>query len=88
MNESVQVEHNLQKQCFSVLIDGYQGLLEYRTVDEQTLDFHHTFVPDELRGKGIASILAKAAFSYAKDHQLKVIPSCSYIATYMQRHPQ
>ncbi|WP_205340750.1 GNAT family N-acetyltransferase [Denitrificimonas caeni] len=88
MSEPIQVEHNVQKQCFSAVVDGYQGLLEYRTVDEHTLDFCHTFVPSELRGKGVAAVLAKAAFAYAKEHQFKVIPSCSYIATYVQRHPQ
>ncbi len=53
-----------------------------------TIDMHHTFVPNELRGKGVAAVLAKEALSYAKEQQLKVIPSCSYIAVYLQRHPQ
>lgn len=88
MSEQIQVEHNPQKQCFSAEVDGYQAVLEYRTVDEQTLDFCHTFVPDQLRGKGVAAVLAKAAFAYAKEQQVKVIPSCSYIATYVQRYPQ
>ncbi len=88
MNEQIEVDHNPQEQCFSTVVDGYKAVLEYRTVDEQTLDFCHTFVPDELRGKGVAAVLAKAAFAYAKEHQVKVIPSCSYIATYMQRYPQ
>lgn len=88
MSEQIQVEHNLQQQCFSALVDGHQAILEYRTVDAQTLDFFHTFVPDDLRGKGVAAVLAKVAFAYAKQHQFKVIPTCSYIATYMQRYPQ
>lgn len=88
MSEQIQVEHNPQNQCFSAVVDGHQAVLEYRTVDEQTLDFCHTFVTDTLRGKGVAAVLAKAAFAYAKEQQLKVIPSCSYIATYMQRYPQ
>lgn len=88
MSEQIQVEHNQQNQCFSAVVDGHQAVLEYRVVDEQTLDFCHTFVPDELRGKGVAAVLAKAAFAYANEQQLQVIPSCSYIATYMQRYPQ
>ena len=48
--------------------------------DKKALDLVHTFVPESLRGKGIAAVLAKAAFEYAKTKQLKVIPSCSYLS--------
>lgn len=88
MSEPIHIEHNVEKQCFSTLVDGYQSVLEYRTVGENSIDMHHTFVPDELRGKGIAALLAKEALAYAKQQHLKVIPSCSYIAVYLQRHPQ
>ena len=88
MSESTQVEHNAQQQCFSTVVDGYKAVLEYRAVGADTIDMHHTFVPNELRGKGIAAVLAKEALAYAKEQQLKVIPSCSYIAVYLQRHPQ
>jgi len=88
MSEAIQVEHDIQKNCFSAVIDGYQAILEYRVVAEATWDIHHTYVPNELRGKGIAAVLAKTALAYAKEHHYKVVPSCSYIAVYLQRHPQ
>ncbi|MDY0206439.1 MAG: GNAT family N-acetyltransferase [Pseudomonas sp.] len=88
MSEPIHVEHNVQTQCFSTVVDGYTAILEYRAVDDKTLDMHHTFVPNELRGKGVAAVLAKEALAYAKDQGCKVIPSCSYIAVYLQRHPQ
>lgn len=88
MSEHIEVEHNPQKQCFSAVVDGHQSILEYRTVDAQTLDFHHTYVPDALRGRGVAALLAKAGLAFAKQQGFKVIPSCSYIEAYLQRHPQ
>lgn len=88
MSEPIEVEHNAQKQCFSATVDGYQAVLEYRALDEHTLDFYHTFVPNEMRGKGVAAVLAKAGLAYAKEQNYTVVPSCSYIATYLQRHPQ
>ncbi|HZJ91851.1 MAG TPA: GNAT family N-acetyltransferase [Thiopseudomonas sp.] len=88
MSESIHVEHNTQTHCFSTVVDGYKAILEYRAVDAQTWDIHHTFVPNELRGKGVAAVLAKEALAYAKEQGYKVIPSCSYIAVYLQRHPQ
>lgn len=63
------------------------AVCEYRRTGD-TLDLHHTFVPDALRGRGIAAILAKEALDYAQAHRLTVIPSCSYIATYLARHPE
>ncbi|MDY7220087.1 GNAT family N-acetyltransferase [Denitrificimonas sp. JX-1] len=88
MSESTQVVHHAERQCFLADIDGYEAVLEYRLVGEDAIDIHHTFVPNELRGKGIAGLLAKAALDYAKAQQLSVIPSCSYIEVYLQRHPQ
>ncbi len=49
---------------------------------------YHTFVPDEDRGKGIAEKLAFAAFEYAKEKKLKVIPGCTYISYFVQKHPE
>ena len=88
MSEPIHVEHNPQQQCFSAEVDGYKALLEYRKVDEHSIDIHHTYVPNELRGQGVAGVLAQTALDYAKQQQLKVIPSCSYIAVYLKRHPQ
>jgi predicted GNAT family acetyltransferase len=88
MSEHIEVEHDPQKQCFSAVVDGHLAILEYRTVGAQTLDFHHTYVPNELRGRGVAAILAKAGLAFAKQQGCKVIPSCSYIEVYLQRHPQ
>lgn len=69
-----------------MIVDGQRAHLDYRQLDNSTLDFYHTFVPDALRGQGIAAILTAAALDYAQQHELGVVPSCSYVATYMRRH--
>jgi uncharacterized protein len=48
----------------------------------------HTAVPDHLRGGGVAAALAKAALDYARDHQLRVTPSCPFVRSYIARHPE
>jgi uncharacterized protein len=50
------------------------------------LDFHHTFVPEALRGQGIAEKVVAAGFDYAKQNKLKVIPSCPYVQRLLRRH--
>ncbi|NLC09525.1 MAG: N-acetyltransferase, partial [Gammaproteobacteria bacterium] len=52
---------------------------------DNKLDYYHTFVPNELRGRGIAAILTKAAIEYAQERGLEVLPSCSYVEVFLQR---
>jgi len=58
--------------------------LDYR-LDGRTMDITHTFVPEHLRGKGLASELMKAAIQYAKHERLDLHASCSYAQTYLKR---
>lgn len=82
------VIHDQQTQRFFLDLEGHTAELQYRR-SGQTLDFYRTFVPESLRGKGLAEQLCKAAFEYAKAGNFKVIPSCSYVSsTYLKRHPQ
>ena len=69
-------------------VDGATARLEYRVIDARTLDYHHTFVPSALRGRGIASQLADYALQYALDQNLSVVPSCPFVAAYVGRHPR
>ena len=52
------------------------------------LNLLHTEVPKEYQGQGIGSDLAKAVLEYARGENLEVIPTCPFIATYIQRHPE
>jgi predicted GNAT family acetyltransferase len=61
--------------------------LSYTPVDG-AFDFDHTEVPPQLRGSGVAAKLAQHALQHAAAQGWKVIPSCSYIALYIKRHPE
>lgn len=47
---------------------------------KQVMDVVHTYVPAKKRGLGIAGELCKAAFIHAKDHDMLVIPTCTYVS--------
>jgi predicted GNAT family acetyltransferase len=66
--------------------DGAEAVLDYREVGQGTLDYHHTYVPDQHRGKGVAGELARAALDHARDQGVKVIPSCWYVRRFIDRH--
>jgi len=52
------------------------------------LNLLHTEVPKELRGRGIGSELAGSALEYARAEELKVIPTCPFVSSYIKRHPE
>jgi predicted GNAT family acetyltransferase len=48
----------------------------------------HTETPEALRGQGIAADLVKQSLQSAKDNGLTVVPSCSFVAKYVNNHPE
>ncbi len=50
--------------------------------------FVHTVVPEALQGRGLASILIKAALADVRERGLKVIAECPFVARYIERHPE
>ncbi len=73
---------------FYYSIEDTKAVCEYYYKDFNTLVLFHTYVPPQFRGKGIASKIIKEALEFARRHQLKVIPSCSAVSKYIQRHPE
>ena len=63
------------------------AFLEYRFY-KKNIALMHTFVPEHLRGKGLASALAAYAFKYAKDHKKPVMIYCPFVSSYIKRHPE
>ena len=88
MEDPAAVKHDAVGKQFVVVQEGSEARLQYRE-SPGVIDFFHTFVPEPLRGRGLAERLCQAAFEYAKSRQLKVIPSCSYVSgAYLKRHPE
>ena len=73
------IQHNPETQEFFIETPQGKAILHYEK-EEGALNFHHTFVPPELRGQGLAEKVVFAGFDYAAKHNLKVIPSCPYVA--------
>jgi predicted GNAT family acetyltransferase len=72
---------------FILRIEGQEAELVYERRGD-VLDIQHTYTPPPLRGREIAARLTEAAFAYARDEHLRVVPTCSYTALYVERHPE
>lgn len=83
----VQVINNTAGHRFEVSLDGEVAFAEYNLVDHGII-LPHTVVPEAFEGKGVGSALAKAALGYAREHELKVIPTCPFMSGYITKHPE
>ena len=86
-NPSESVVNNQEKHRFEVVSGSQVSKLVYE-LDGDTLDLVHTEVPEDLAGQGIGSALVQTALQHARDKGLKIIPSCPFVAAYVQRHPE
>jgi predicted GNAT family acetyltransferase len=82
------IRHEPEARRFAVDVDGKAAYITYRDLGNGVLDFDHTYVPSEHRGGGIASQLTAYALDYARQHGYRVIPSCPFVAAYLERHAQ
>ncbi|MDG6095482.1 N-acetyltransferase [Acetobacter sp. AN02] len=71
---------------FETEAEGHLCVIDYRSGDG-TITFVHTEVPEAVSGRGIAGALARFALDQAREKNLKVVSLCSYITTWIRRHP-
>ncbi len=81
------VTHNEAKGQFEITQENNTAFLQYRRTHEH-ISLIHTEVPEALRGKGLGNQLVRAALDYAHFNQLKIVPVCPFVNTYLQKHPE
>jgi len=82
------IRHEPDARRFTADVGGKTAYITYRELDPQLLELDHTYVPHERRGGGIASQLTVRALEYAREHGFRVVPSCPFVAAYIERHPE
>jgi hypothetical protein len=78
---------NKDKQRFELRVGDAIAFADYRIAGDK-IYFTHTITPPALRGQGVASALAHGALTSAKAQKLTIVPQCSFIAEYLERHPE
>lgn len=82
------VEHDTERERFVVRREEGDAHLTYGHVDDDVLDYRHTYVPPELRGEGLGERIVLTALRYARDHGYRIKPTCSYVAKVLDDHPE
>ena len=82
------ITNNEKLQRFEIRQDGeLAGFLEYRH-DGNDLVLVHTEVDPSFEGKGVGSILVKQVLDDVRASGRKIVPSCEFVASYIERHPE
>lgn len=87
------VTHNQEQRRFSLIINGSEAVLDYQLFKVQSssaeptkIDFTHTWVPPELRGKGLAEKLVREGLQWARNEGFSIQASCWYVAKFLRTH--
>ncbi|ORI24021.1 GNAT family N-acetyltransferase [Rhodococcus sp. 1168] len=71
---------------YEIHVDGQRaGFAAYIDADNQRI-FHHTVVDDQYSGRGLAGELVTAALSRTRDAGKRIVPVCSYVAKFVEKH--
>lgn len=82
------VHHIPEHHRFSVTELGHEAYLEYYELPGGRLDYAHTYTPNEIRGRGIATAIIKHALDWAREQGREVVPGCPFVQTYVDRHTE
>lgn len=82
----------LEADRFTISVDGTQaGFTEFidRTTDSggQRI-FPHTEIDEAFGGRGLATILVGEAVESTRAAGLRIVPVCSMVAGYLDKHPE
>jgi len=86
-DEYEMITHNAAASRFEYAHEGAVAICEYRRMGG-VWDLCHTYVPDSMRGQGVAGELARATLNHVREAGGRVRPSCSYIRAFMERNPE
>jgi predicted GNAT family acetyltransferase len=78
--------HAPDRSRFEIDLGDATAVLTYVESDSQIV-FDHTLTPPQHRGKGLADQLTRAGLTWAAETGKTVVPTCWYVAQWLDRHP-
>ncbi len=87
MTDNARFTNNIEENQFEYHLPNGTALGKYKTTDNVII-LRQVFVPQDLRGKGVASRFMAEIVSYAQSENLKIQPFCSYARTWLEKCPE
>ena len=84
---SQDVTDNVARSRYEYPAEGRIAFIDYRR-SPGVVALTHAEVPPELEGRGIGSRMVRAVLDAIRANGEKVIPQCSFVASFIRRHPE
>jgi len=85
---TIEVTRNDQDHRYELVDDGGQvGFADFR-IDGDRVVMPHTVIDPARRGEGLAARLVRGALEDIRADGRSVVPTCWYVAEYIDRHPE
>ena len=79
--------NNTEQGQYETEVEGQTSRVEYSIV-EGKIYLTYAKVPTEMQGQGIGSALVDLVLQDIEKQNLTVIPTCSFIVSYLRAHPK
>lgn len=81
------IRDNSTRSRFELEADGITVFMNYR-LSGNVISLDHTETPVAARGRGLASQLTQGVLDEVRKRDLKIVPRCPFVRSYVDRHPQ
>lgn len=81
------VVDNRAESRFELATEGGPAVAAYER-EGDVVTFTHTVVPPEAEGHGVGGRLIEGALAQVREEGLKIVPACSFVRAYVERHPE
>jgi len=87
-DDSAILKHDAEAQRFSMDVEGFTAIIDYRKKTDTTWVLTHTKVPSKLGGRGIGTSLVQKVLDYLDERHVTVVPQCPFIAAFIEKRPE
>jgi predicted GNAT family acetyltransferase len=85
---STEVHNNRDRQRYEIREDGeLAGFLQYNMRGGRLI-LVHTEIDEAHDGRGLASVLVRAALDDIRSRGLHIVPICPYVERFIGKHPE
>jgi predicted GNAT family acetyltransferase len=85
----IQVNHNADRSRYELFVDDQLvGIADYRLRGDDSVVFPHTEIVPAMRGQNLGAHLVQAALDDVRPTGRTVIPTCWYVAEFIDEHPE
>lgn len=85
--DDIPLVDNKEQHNFEFVVEGHRSFIDY-VIKYDLVYLIHTEVDPALEGKGVASAMVTKTLEYLDAQHRKIVPRCSYVISFLKRHPE